>query len=424
MRLFTTQNLKLKIGLNTIYQIIGRFITAFTGLLVTKLIINQLGLTGFGNYQIAVTYVTIFWMLTDFGLNAVVVREMAADPQQENKLFGSLVTLRTGLSLILAIISSLILIFLPYSDEIKIAIIIGTVTFFTQGIRGATHGLFQTRLRYELQLLASLLGAVIFLGATFFVLSENPSVIPLVIAFTLGQIIAAIISVYLANHLSKFYFCLDLNLLKKLAIATIPFGISLLFNLGNFKIDAFLLSILKIPNQTNAEVVGIYNVAYKFFEFALIIPTFLMNAIYPIMIRVFEKDFSKFKKLFWQSFATLFSIALLGTILAFILSPFVISLVANLDEFYASVAVLRILMIAAPIFFLSSLLMWTVLTFKDQRVLVRIYALAFLTNLCLNLWLIPKYSFYAAAITTGVSELLILLLLAGQIYSRWREFDE
>ena len=382
---------------------------------------DYFGRTAFGELQIVLTYVTVYWLLTDFGLNAVVVRHMAAEPDREQEYLGGLISLRTILSLGLALVSGLVLLMLPYSFEIKLAAGLGIFTIFTQGIKGAIHGLFQTRLRYDLQLIESLIGSIVYLGLVYWLTRQDYSLFYLVGAFVAGQVTMTLVSIYFTTRLARFQFNFNPVLLKQLAIATLPFGISLLFNLGNFKLDSFLLSILRLEHYANADAVGIYNVAYKFFEFALIVPTFLMNALYPVLIKSFEDSLPKFRRLFWQSGLVLLTIAVGGMSLTFVLAPWMISLVGSLDEYQESVTVLKILIAAAPVFFLSSLLMWTVLVFKDQKVLIKIYAAAFLVNLTLNLWLIPEYGFYGAAATTGVSELLILILLAGHIYAKFKE---
>lgn len=413
-------SLRRKIGLNTLYQVISRFITATTGLLVTRLVISSLGATTFGEFQIAVSYVTLFWLLTDFGLNAVVVRQMAAHPEEEEKYFGSLVSLRTLISFLLITISSIALVFLPYSSTIKMAILIGLLTILTQGIKGSIHGLFQVHLRYDYQLFSNLIGSLVYLGAVQQVLRHTGGVIGLTVAFTLGQVASTIITLGFAQRLSRFHFNRDFTLLRQILKVTLPFGISLLFNLANFKLDTFLLSIINLPHHSNAQAVGIYNVGYKFFEFGLVFPTFLMNAVYPVMVKRFEESIPKFKILFWQVAKVLLTTAILAASSTYFLAPYIINLVANLSEFADSVTVLRLLMLQAPIFFLSSLLMWTTLVFENQQALIKVYASAFLVNLTLNLIFIPRFEYFAASLTTGISELVILILLAIQLYPRWK----
>lgn len=417
---FSKDSLSLKVGLNTMYQIMGRFVTAVTGLLVTRMVISSLGISNFGDFQIAITYITIFWLLTDFGLNAVVVREMSAHPDDEPALFSALLTMRGILSTILAIGSALFLFVMPYTSELKLAILIGIGSIFTQGFRGATHGLFQTRLRYDLQFWSNLIGSIAYLAVMYAILQKSPSTVELVSVFLIGQIVSMIVSIWFADMLVKVNFNVDMKLIKHLTFITIPFGLSLLFNLGNFKLDAFLLSVLEINNVTNADAVAIYNVAYKFFEFGLILPMFFMNVMYPLLVKAHSESLILFKTRFWQTFITLFVVGIFASFVAYILSPFAVSLVAESAEFTDSVAVLRLLMVFLPVFFMTSLLMWSLLVFNKQKLLIYVYGAAFITNLVLNYMFIPTHGYYAATITTGISEMVILIMLSVFMWKTWR----
>jgi len=60
-----------------------------------------------------------------------------------------------------------------------------------------------------------------------------------------------------------------------------------------------------------------------------------------------------------------------------------------------------------------------------QNYLIRVYVSAFATNLMLNLIFIPSYGYFAAAITTGISEAVVLVLLGIKLSSLYKkgEFD-
>lgn len=415
----------LKVGLNTIYQVIGRFATALTGLITARLIISHLGEIGYGEYQIVLAYATFFWLLTDFGLNAVIVGKMSAEPEKQPRLFMHLLVMRTLLSIFLVSVSALFLFFLPYQPALKFAVLIGLITILSQGIKGAAQGIFQARLRYEFTLLSDLIGTGVFLLLILYAVTHYTTVLPLIIAFTIGQCVMTLVSLLAARRLVSFNFKIEMDEVMHLFMLTLPLGISLFFNVSNFKLDAVLLSALHTP-QPNAEAVATYNLAYKFFEFGLIFPTFFMNAVYPILMRSFTQSFMQFKKIFLLAAVTLAGVSLLGVILGGVLAPWLIKLIAadEVAAFGDSVIVLRVLITMLPIFYLSSLCMWTVLVFNKRNTLIGVYASAFVLNLITNVILIPRYSYFGAAITTGISELLILVLLLRHIIPTWREYNK
>jgi O-antigen/teichoic acid export membrane protein len=80
-------------------------------------------------------------------------------------------------------------------------------------------------------------------------------------------------------------------------------------------------------------------------------------------------------------------------------------------DFIPSIFIFRILLLSLPVFFLTNILQWILIAKNKKVYLLKIYLIAALLNVLLNLFFIPKYSYIAAAIITGISEGLILILL-------------
>lgn len=407
----------ISIGANISYQLISRFITAVASFFVARLIITtQPNL--WGEYQTLITYVTVFWLLTDFGLNAVAVKQMSQVKSDISTVFGSLLTLRTVLGILLMLFSLLILLFLPYSFELKLAISIGLITLITQGIRGATHGLFQSKLSYQYLFFSELVGTVFFVFSLWWLLRFDPPITTISIVFVIAQAIMMITSVFFARRISPIRLTMDFSILKPMIIATVPLGISLLFNLGNFKLDVLLLSIMK-----DTDSVGIYNAGYKFFEFALIIPTFFMNSMYPVLLSTFSVSRTQFFSQLKLSFIILLVISIVGAIIGFATSPLLISLLGGSNAYllHDSVTVLRILILTIPLFYVSSFLMWGIVILGSQRFLVPVYMSAFAINFLLNIIFIPTHGYFASAVSTGISEMVVVIVLAIKIYSLYKK---
>ncbi|PIZ44289.1 hypothetical protein CO180_01650 [candidate division WWE3 bacterium CG_4_9_14_3_um_filter_41_6] len=409
------------VSANVSYQLTSRFVTAFASFLVARMIITAYP-SLWGEYQTLITFVTVFWLLTDFGLNAVAVNWMSKPDSDTNIIFGSLLTLRTIMGIILMGISFAILTILPYTIELKIAISIGLITLVTQGIRGATNAIFQARLSYKYLFYAELVGTIGFVTMLWWFIQRNPTILEISVVFVIAQILMMTISLFLAHRLVSIRWIFNFSILKPMFIATIPLGISLLFNLGNFKLDALLLSVMKGTGD-----VGIYNAAYKFFEFALVIPTFFMNSMYPVLVTTFATSRTQFASRMVTSFKILLGVSLSGAVFGFVAAPVLIDLLggSNADLISDSVMILRILIVIIPLFYVSSLLMWGVMIMGGQNYLIRVYVSAFATNLMLNLIFIPSYGYFAAAITTGISEAVVLVLLGIKLSSLYKkgEFD-
>lgn len=411
----------LTIASNTAFQILSRAATAVVALITTRLITQNLGLPGYGNYQIVLSYVTLFWILTDFGLNAVTVREMASSEAKLQSLFSALFSLRALLGILLSFLSLAILAFLPYEPAVKLGIIIASITIFAQGIMGASHGIFQVKLAYGRQFWANLAGSLLLLFLMFWATSAKLGVPILAGIFTLGYLVMTAASLFFAKTWVALKFSFDKKLLKSLFLKSLPFGTALLFSLATFKIDAILLSVLPLASITNNQAVGIYNLAYKVFELALVVPTFFMNVMYPILVRHYDESLEKFKSTFLKTFGSLILAGVAATIVIYFLAPFIVQILAKGESFTPSILVLRILILSSPIFYLTSLFMWVVLVFKKQKALIFVYFTSFLFNFLTNFYFIPRYKYFAAAVITGATELLILLMLVGASFYFWRQ---
>jgi len=180
--------------------------------------------------------------------------------------------------------------------------------------------------------------------------------------------------------------------------------------------DSILLSVLRIPHQiSNIEAVGVYALPYKFFEVILVLPTFLMNSIYPLMLRKCEEGTQSFSLFFKK---ILISMGLAGLLVSFISFTIVLSFVSpDLinsvfgKEFLDSKFILLILSGGLIFFFLTQPLSWYLVIKGKQKILPIIYLVASLFNITLNVFLIPIYGYFASSVITISSELLILCLL-------------
>ncbi len=91
------------------------------------------------------------------------------------------------------------------------------------------------------------------------------------------------------------------------------------------------------------------------------------------------------------------------------------------SDFVGATSALRVLSLSLPFFFISSFLMWFLITHDKQKILVPIYAVSMLLNIVLNLVFIPQYGYMAAAATTLITEAFVTILL---IIPSWKSLQK
>ena len=60
----------LLVAKNTFYQLVARSATSFIGFLITLIIARHYGVLGYGDFTKITSYVALFYLVIDFGLNA------------------------------------------------------------------------------------------------------------------------------------------------------------------------------------------------------------------------------------------------------------------------------------------------------------------------------------------------------------------
>ncbi len=399
-------NTQQKVAYNTVAQLVGKAATTITTLLLTVLITRRFGPSGYGDFTVMMAYAALFYIVADFGLNAIALRDFAADESKIVRYFKNLVGLRLVMSLMLFAIGAAALVFFPYSHFVKVGILISLLTIFTQALYTTGNAIFQTKLRYDLSVLAAILGSVVILGLSFTAVTKGFGLLPIVGSYVVGGLVMVGVSLVFVRRLTRVVgVAKDLKLWRYLFLAALPLGITTIFTVVLQKADAILLSVLQ-----GSEAVGLYGASYKIFEFALVFPTFFVNSVYPIMVRHYKDGQERLMKTVKLSGVFLFAVSVIGSVVGFVLAPWMIRVVAG-PEFFESVRALQLLLLGLPIFYLSALFLWLMITLGKQRQIPFVYAFGALVNVVLNLIFIPRYSFYSSAVITWSSELLILGLL-------------
>ena len=400
-----------KVLTNTLAQLIAKGFTATTTLTVTLLISRFLGPSGFGDFTKVFVFVGYFYTFVDFGFNSIYVKR--ANPKNEKELLNSLLALRLILSTVLSLVAITFGQILPYSEiektgfnpTVKAAIIIASATIITQALFATANAFFQKRLTYHLSTISAGLGSLMILIWAIFVSKTGPSIISYSAGYVLGGIVSATVALAIIFSITKKAILPNFTRFQLLSLfkESFPIGLALITNLIYFRNDVFILS-----NTRQSSEVGLYGLAYLFFENSLTLPIFLSNAIFPVLVTNFKDNLTVFKKnlAFYFKLFTLLSVAV----------SIILYLVAYLIPLYdtrftGSKDALQILSIGVPFFFLSALLWHLVIIYGRQIHLIYIYGLGALLNLILNLALIPKNGYLAAAATTIISEGFILILL-------------
>lgn len=396
-----------KVAHNTIFQLVARIFSSGSSFLITILVARHFGIASYGDFAKVTAYVSLFYLFADFGLNAMFLQK------EENKLkFKDLFYTRIILAIILILGVNVLAWFLPYnpithigfSPEVRNGITIFSFTLITEALTYTALALFQRELSYEYFMMATIIGSFTTLLFVFFATLFPYSIMFVLLAYVLGGIIKCTVALFFTKE-NMFPFQLDTDFIKKLTLDTLPITLMLICNLIYFRIDMIILSSLKPSTD-----VALYDMSYKFFDFFIALPLFLSNALYPSLLK--QKDTGELEKHIHKYIGIFALLSLVIMIPVLVFAPLV-GLIKQ--EFLGAAVPLRLLSLSLPIFFVTSILQWVLVAKKRQVFLAGVYLAAAILNIILNLIFIPRASYIASAIITGISEAIVLAALFVKI---------
>ncbi len=352
---------------------------------------------------LALAYLGFFAVVADFGLNAHVLPNFLGD--NSHREWQRLLGLRIIIAVLATILAATILLFYPQMMVFKLTVLLGLLGIIQPAITTTANVVFQSKLRFDLSVLANSLGSLLILGAVVFLIKQGLGNPYLILGYSLGWFLSALLALsFTRKYISKLQPIFDLSYVKRVFTESWPISATIILNLVYFRVDAFILS-----NYKSFSDVGVYNLAYSIFQSLLVVPAFIMNSYYPVMLRDFENNKREFISRLQKAGGLMLIMGILGMAFTLFLSPFVVPIITGARGFGGSITSLQILSLGFPAFFLSSILMWTLITLRRYKLMLLIYVLGLILNSVLNFIFIPKFSYLAASYITGISEYFILL---------------
>lgn len=403
------RTLLVKIGYNTFIQIGGKIISVALGFLTVALLTRYLGVEGYGNFTLVFAYMSFFGVFADFGLQLTIIRELAQKSIDTDKIYGTYFWLKFLLVFASTILALIVLLFFPYSQTLKIGIIIGALAVGIGGLSGYGTAIFQSNIRLDLVTLIDVITKFVTVGLIAAFVFLKLSFYHIVATVLFGNIVGFLVTIIILKKFIRFNFYYDHLLAKKIIRWSIPIGFTSLFSLAYFKLDTIMLSVMR----GSAEV-GIYSLAYKILENILVLWGFYMASVYPMLAKM-SNERKSFNYLFSNSFYIAFFSSVFIALVFFFLAPVFIGILGG-KNFYSSTLSLRILIFALPILFINNLFYYRFIISSNIKLLLFYLVLSLVINFVLNLVFIPRYGYIAASVITVVTEMIFFLLMAYSIF--------
>jgi len=399
----------------SVASVLSKVITAVVAIAVAR----YLGPDTFGEYGIALAFVSTFILFADFGLSNYMVQEGSRDESVLPLFLGN--TLLFKMITLLVIYALMLVLMHPagYNRSIQSMIIIFGLASGLNALDSTVYNYFQAKQQMYLAAIYQFLSTFLIGALTFVVVIMKGNVVMI----TVSQLVSTIlISLMLYAHLRRHIRLeFDLRRLVQMLRQGLPYGVAIIFLYVYFQIDMLMLSLMRSPFE-----VGIYKAAYSLIAVLLFIPGILTSVLYPILFQLGVDSKEEHQQTIEKIFKVLSAVGIPGSVLLFVLAnPLITWLYKN--GYPQSIPILMLLSWFFALECLSFSLGDVLTTTNRQWTRAKIQGGAALINIAINLYAIPHYGIYGASVATLITELYVFVMFYGivrrQVYKIqiWRQ---
>ena len=390
------------VAYNTVAQVGGKFFSMLISVFLTILLTRYLGVVGYGNYNLAITFVGFFLVLADFGLYPIALREMAQSPKESKKILGNAFIFRLFTSLLALLIAFLVGFLFPYPQIVKLAIGIVALNGLWSLLMNIITTVFQLNYRLDIPTFVEIFFKALGLFGVWLAIYFKFNLLGVFWIMALVSLGNALILFLFSRRFLKFLPQFNLIFLFPFLKEVLPMGVVAILSSIHFKIDTIILSLLKSSYE-----VGIYGVAYRVFENLIFIPAVFTGLLFPKFSQLCQ-DPASLRAIFQKTINVLILAIFPIFFSFFFLAPQIAQVLGGRDFIFAS-SPFRILLLALiPIFFICPFQQILIATGK-QKLLIWVIGGATVLNLLSNILLIKYFSYNGAAVATFISELALVL---------------
>lgn len=402
-----------QVARNTAAQIAGKAAVLAIGAASITITTRYLGAAGYGSFALAFALLQMLGVLSDAGLTAVVVREISREPERTVTLVGNALVVRLALGLAVVVGAAALALVLPYSPDVREAVLIAGVPFLCGVASSSLAAVFQARLEMRRAAVADVAGRLAGFGALVSVVAADAGFLAVVASTAVGAAVTLAVTVMLVRPLAAVSPRADRTVWRELLVASIPIGVTLAVTEVYFRADTFILSLFR-----SFEEVGAYSLAYRVFELLAVFPAIIMTSAYPLLSRFVSTRRDAAARIADAAADVFLAFGVPLAAAGLVLAPELVQLVAG-DGFAEADTPLRLLLCAAAPAWISGLLGYTLIAGHRQRLVLRLSVVALVVNLALNLALVPSYGADAAAAVALGCELFLVtggwLLVRAQL---------
>ena len=389
---------------NMSWLMVSQILASVCAFVWTILSARYLGPSEYGIFGTAVSISSIFGVFATFGVFTYLVRAISTDFENEDKYINNTLSLKIFLAIFYLFMIFITLLVLGWNRYVIGICLLYAIEYIIKTYHDVFFSSFQAHEEIKYQAITNIIITIFTLAGIVFVTFTDWGLLGITAAYLFANFVALIYATYaMRAHFIKPKLKFDFSFYKTLLKAGIPFALTGLFYTIYYSID--IVMITQMSTTYNA---GLYNSAYKLINVLTLFYTIYTAVIFPVMSKLFEGEKDLLALSFVKSIKYLSIITIPIAVFTCFYGYDLIGIYGA--QFIEAGGVLKILIWTVCFLFVNGACSMILNASHEEYSVTKIYSIAAVFNIILNLILIPRYSVYGASVATVLSEVLILIL--------------
>ena len=388
---------------NTMLLTIGLLTGRLLALFVIKKMAPILGPTGVGIWGFANDLTVILLVITNFGLGTLLTREITKARGMTLPIFWAALRIRWTLGLLCYLFLLAYLYGTGYASLTRAAVLVTGLALFVEATSMACDAVLQAHEKVQYQALGQLVSAVVYFVLAFWWLDAGYGVMGVIWANLISRIVRLLVMAPLMFYKTGPW-CWAIPVgtrapdVRWMLGLGFPLLLSTTFGIVAYKVDTVML------NHLLGEVVtGIYVLGHRALDYLLYIPVIFATALFPALAKYGLQSHGDARRIGERALRYMLVVMLPLTFFVMAVATPVIRWFDPSPRFADSIPVLQIVIWGVPFQAVNTILNRLLFAAEKERTFIIIGLVTMVMNVTLNLFLIPRYSYFGAAVATVIS---------------------
>lgn len=401
--------LKSKVTRNAGWIIAGRVYHMLLAFVFNLLIARYLGPGNYGLINYAATYTAFFASFCTLGINSIIVKNFVDHPEEEGETIGSAILLRV-VSSILSVIMMICITMMADRGETETHLIVALcgIGVIFQAMETLNYW-FQAKLQSKYCSIASSISYTAVSAYKLWLLFSGKSVQWFAVSTTLDYLLVSVVLLFVYRRQNGPRFRASIKKAKELLGSSYHFILAGIMISVYGSTDRFMLKQLMDESE-----VGYYATAVSLCNTWVFLLSALIDSLYPSLLASFHKDKDAFERKNRQMYAVVFYMSFFVSLLFMLFANPLVSLLYG-SKYLSAATPLRIITWYTAFSYLGVARNAWIVCYHKQNYLKYLYIGAALTNVILNLIMIPSWGASGAAAASLLTQASTILVFPAFI---------